>query len=50
MGVYMPDNGMMSRSVFVVGQDGKFEYIDYEYSVKDGKDFEELKKALEKSE
>ena len=50
MGVYMPDNGMMSRSVFVVGPDGKFEYINYEYSVKDGKDFEELKKALEKSE
>ena len=50
MGVYMPENGMLSRSVFVVGKDGKFEYIDYEYSVKDGKDFEELKKALEKSE
>ena len=50
MGVYMPENGMLSRSIFVVGKDGKFEYIDYEYSVKDGADFKLLKKALEKSE
>lgn len=48
MGVYMPEHGMHKRSVFVVGKDGKFEYIDYEYSVRDDKDFEELKAALAK--
>ena len=46
MGVYMPEHGMHKRSVFVVGKDGKFEYIDYEYSVKDDVDFEALKAAL----
>jgi len=48
MGVYMPEHGMHKRSVFVVGKDGKFEYIDFEYSVKDDKDFEALKAALAK--
>ena len=48
MGVYMPEHGMHKRSVFVVGKDGKFEYIDSEYSVKDGADFEALKAALAK--
>jgi peroxiredoxin Q/BCP len=46
MGVLLPDDGMFKRSVFVVGADGKFKYIDNEYSVKDEKDFEDLKKAL----
>lgn len=48
MGVYMPEHGMHKRSVFVVGKDGKFEYIDYDYSVKDNADFEALKAALAK--
>lgn len=48
MGVYMPEHGMHKRSVFVVGKDGKFEYIDYEYSVKDDADFNDLKAALGK--
>jgi peroxiredoxin Q/BCP len=48
MGVYMPEHGMHKRSVFVVGKDGKFEYIDYDYSVKDDADFEALKSALAK--
>ncbi|MGH8014838.1 MAG: peroxiredoxin family protein [Candidatus Zixiibacteriota bacterium] len=46
MGVYMPEHGMHKRSVFVVGKDGRFEYIDAEYSVKDNADFEALKAAL----
>jgi len=46
MGVYLPDDGMFKRSVFVVGKDGKFQYIDYEYSVKDNADFDALKAAL----
>ncbi len=46
MGVYMPEHGMHKRSVFIVGKDGKFEYIDYEYSVKDNADFDALKAAL----
>ena len=48
MGVYMPEHGMHKRSVFVVGKDGKFEYINSAYSVKDGADFEALKAALAK--
>lgn len=48
MGVYRPDVGMMQRSVFVVGPDGRFEYIDYNYSVKDDKDYKALKAALDK--
>jgi peroxiredoxin Q/BCP len=46
MGVYMPDYGMYSRSVFVVSPEGLFEYIDYEYSVSDDEDFDLLKEAL----
>ncbi len=46
LGVYREDTGMFSRSVFVVGPDGTFEYIDYEYSVKDDVDYEALKSAL----
>jgi len=48
LGVYMPESGMHKRSVFVVGKDGKFEYINYNYSVRDGADFEALKTALAK--
>ncbi|MCM2272584.1 MAG: peroxiredoxin [candidate division Zixibacteria bacterium] len=46
MGVYQEDRGMFKRSVFVVGPDGKLEYIDYEYSVADDSDFDELKAFL----
>ena len=50
MGVYIDDYGMFQRSVFVVGPDGKFEYIDYEYSLADDKDFNALKKFLRSRE
>jgi peroxiredoxin Q/BCP len=45
-GVYMPDNGMFKRSVFVVGPDGRFEYINYNYSVEDDNDYNALKAFL----
>ncbi len=48
MGVYLPESGMHQRSVFVVGKDGKFEYINPQYSVRDSADFEALKAALAK--
>ncbi len=46
MGVYMPDAGMMKRSIFVVGPDGKIEYLNYNFSVKDDTDFSALKAFL----
>ncbi len=48
MGVYMPDRGMFKRAVFVVGPDGTFKYIDYDYSVQDNADYDALKAALAK--
>jgi peroxiredoxin len=45
-GVYDDNSGFFKRSVFVVGPDGKFEYINYSYSVNDENDFNALKKAL----
>jgi peroxiredoxin len=46
MGVYDDQRGMFKRSVFVVGPSGKFEYINYNYSVKDDTDFNAIKRAL----
>jgi peroxiredoxin len=46
MGVYNDKSGMFRRTVFVVGPDGKFEYIDYDYSVADENDFGRLKDFL----
>ena len=46
MGVYIDEYGMFKRSVFVVGPDGRFEYIDYEYSLNDDRDFRALRKFL----
>ena len=46
MGVYMPQYGMFQRSVFVVGPDGKIEYVDYDYSLADNADFDALKAKL----
>jgi peroxiredoxin len=46
IGVYNDEYGVFNRSVFVVGPDGKFQYINYNYSVKDDKDFDALKEAL----
>jgi glutaredoxin-dependent peroxiredoxin len=46
MGVYNDKTGMFQRSVFVVGQDGTLKYVNYNYSVKDDKDFATLKEAL----
>jgi len=46
MGVYLPEHGMFQRSVFVVGPDGKLEYVDYEYSLVDESDLEALKVKL----
>lgn len=43
MGIYNDQSGTFKRSVFVVGPDGRFEYIDYEFSVKDDDDFNKLK-------
>ena len=43
MGVYDDQRGVFKRSVFVVGPDGKFEYINYNFSVKDDTDFNKLK-------
>ncbi len=48
MGVYNPEKGIMNRSVFVVGPDGRFKYINYDYSVKDDADYNALKAALNK--
>ncbi len=45
-GVFDPDRGVFKRSVFVVGPDGKFEYINYNYSVNNDDDFNALKQAL----
>lgn len=42
MGLYMSDYGMFKRAVFVIGPDGRFEYIDYEYSLADDKDYNAL--------
>jgi len=38
--------GMCKRTVFLIDNQGKIAYLDLEYSVKDQKDFEDLKKAL----
>jgi peroxiredoxin len=46
MGVYSEESGIFKRSVFVVGPDARFKYVDYEYSVKDDQDLEALKKAM----
>lgn len=46
MGVYMADRGMMKRSVFVVGPDGKIQYSNDNYSVKDDTDLKALKQFL----
>jgi peroxiredoxin len=46
MGVYNEQFGVFKRSVFVVGPDGKLEYINYNYSVRDEKDFNTLKGAV----
>ena len=48
MGVYMPEQGFMKRSVFVVGPTGKIEFINADYSVKDDTDLNALKGFLAK--
>ncbi len=48
MGVYMADRGMMRRSVFVVGPDGKILFANDNYSVKDDTDLNALKAFLAK--
>jgi len=40
------DYGMCKRTVFLIDNQGKIAYRELEYSVKDQKDFEDLKKAL----
>ncbi len=49
MGVYLPDRGMFKRSIFVVGQDGRLKYVDYDYSVQNDADYDALKQALAKN-
>ena len=46
MGVYNEKSGTLKRSVFLVGPDGKIQYINYNYSVTDDKDFTALKQYL----
>jgi len=46
MGVYIDDYGMFKRSVFVINPEGKFAYIDYEYSLANDDDYKALKKFL----
>jgi len=46
MGVYMPQYGMFKRSVFVVSPEGTIAYLDYDYSVRDDKDYHALKAWL----
>jgi peroxiredoxin len=46
VGVFKEENGVFQRSVFVVGPDGRLQYINYNYSVQDDKDFNALKEAL----
>jgi peroxiredoxin Q/BCP len=46
MGVYDPKTGMFHRSIFVVGPDGRFEYINYNYSVQNDTDYNQLKAFL----
>ena len=46
LGVYNEKYSMFNRSVFVVGPDGRFEYIDYDYSLKDDRDFRSLQTFL----
>lgn len=46
MGVYNEERGVFTRSTFVIGPDGKIIYADYDYSVKDDKDFQALKEFL----
>lgn len=48
MGVYMADRGMMRRSVFVIGPDGKVLYMNDNYSLKDDTDLRALKEFLAK--
>lgn len=48
MGVYMADRGMMRRSVFVIGPDGKILFANDNYSVKDDTDLNALKAFLAK--
>lgn len=48
LGVYLPDRGMFKRSVFVVRPDGRFTYIDVDYSVADDSDFKSLREAVSK--
>jgi peroxiredoxin len=45
-GVYDENKGVFKRSVFVIGPDGRFEYINYNYSVNNDDDFHALKKFL----
>ncbi len=47
IGVYMPNAGMFHRSVFVVGPNGKLQYVNYDYSVKDDTDYKALVKFLD---
>jgi len=46
LGVYNDQNGYFKRAVFVVGPDGKIQYINYNYSVTDNKDYDLLKAFL----
>ncbi len=46
LGVYNDQNGYFRRAIFVVGPDGKIQYINNNYSVADSKDYDALKAFL----
>jgi glutaredoxin-dependent peroxiredoxin len=46
LGVYNDQNGFFKRAIFVVGPDGLIQYINYNYSVADEKDYNTLKAFL----
>lgn len=46
LAVYNDQNGFFKRAVFVVGPEGKIQYVNYNYSVANDKDYDALKAFL----
>jgi peroxiredoxin len=47
-GSFNPESGFNTRTVFLIGRDGRVAYENVAYSVKDDHDFQALKEALRK--
>jgi peroxiredoxin len=45
-GIYDDDTGFDTRSIFLVGKDGKIEYLNSRYNADNGKDFNALQEAI----